>query len=62
MVNLNGELVGLTYQREQQVTAWHRHIFGGRFGNATITNASITSLAAALDANNQNITNIISSR
>jgi hypothetical protein len=25
----DGELVGLTYQREQQVTAWHRHIFGG---------------------------------
>jgi len=33
----DGELVGLTYQREQQVTAWHRHIFGGRFGNATVT-------------------------
>jgi len=33
----DGELIGLTYQREQQVTAWHRHIFGGRFGNATIT-------------------------
>ena len=33
----DGELVALTYQREQQVTAWHRHIFGGRFGNATIT-------------------------
>ena len=33
----DGELIGLPYQREQQVTAWHRHIFGGRFGNATIT-------------------------
>ena len=33
----DGELVGLTYQREQQVTAWHRHIFGGRFGVATLT-------------------------
>ncbi len=33
----DGELVGLTYQREQQVTAWHRHIIGGRFGVATIT-------------------------
>ena len=33
----DGELVGLTYQREQQVTAWHRHIFGGRFGIATLT-------------------------
>jgi hypothetical protein len=29
----DGELVGLTYQREQQVTAWHRHIFGGAFGS-----------------------------
>ena len=28
----DGELIGLTYQREQQVTAWHRHIFGGVFG------------------------------
>ena len=26
----DGELVGLTYQREQQVTAWHRHILGGK--------------------------------
>jgi len=33
----DGELIGLTYQREQQVTAWHRHIFGGRFGIATLT-------------------------
>ena len=33
----DGELVGLTYQREQQVVAWHRHIFGGRFGIATLT-------------------------
>ena len=29
----DGELIGLTYQREQQVTAWHRHIFGGVFGS-----------------------------
>jgi hypothetical protein len=36
-VREDGEMVGLTYQREQQVTAWHRHIFGGRFGIATIT-------------------------
>jgi hypothetical protein len=34
---VDGELVGFTYQREQQVTAWHRHIFGGKFGEATIT-------------------------
>jgi hypothetical protein len=41
MVNL----VGLTYQREQQVTAWHRHIFGGRFGNATITVTDYANIA-----------------
>ena len=29
----DGELVGLTYQREQQVVAWHRHKFGGTFGS-----------------------------
>ena len=35
-VRNDGQLVGLTYQREQQVVAWHRHIFGGTFssGNA----------------------------
>ena len=31
-VRNDGELLALTYQREQQVTAWHRHIFGGAFG------------------------------
>jgi hypothetical protein len=35
-VREDGQLAGLTYQREQQVVAWHRHIFGGAFstGNA----------------------------
>ena len=33
LVRGDGELVGFTYQREQQVTAWHRHIFGGAFGS-----------------------------
>nr|BAR15680.1 putative tail tubular protein B [uncultured Mediterranean phage uvMED] len=41
----DGELAGLTYQREQQVTAWHRHIFGGRFGNATITVTDFANIA-----------------
>jgi len=27
----DGQLIGFTYQRDQQVTAWHRHIFGGSF-------------------------------
>jgi len=41
----DGELAGLTYQREQQVTAWHRHIFGGRFGVATITVSDYANIA-----------------
>jgi hypothetical protein len=51
----DGELVGLTYQREQQVTAWHRHIFGGRFGNATIT---VTDYANIADGTRIVLTNI----
>jgi len=41
----DGELVGLTYQREQQVTAWHRHIFGGKFGIATLTVSDYANIA-----------------
>ena len=41
----DGELIGLTYQREQQVTAWHRHIFGGRFGIATLTVSDYANIA-----------------
>ena len=28
----DGQLIALTYQREQEVVAWHRHIVGGVFG------------------------------
>ena len=42
----DGELAGLTYQREQQVTAWHRHIFGGRFGIATLTVSDYANIAS----------------
>jgi len=41
----DGELIALTYQREQKVTAWHRHIFGGRFGSATITVTDYANIA-----------------
>ena len=44
-VRNDGELVGLTYQREQQVVAWHRHIFGGKFGEATITVTDFANIA-----------------
>ena len=33
-VRNDGELVALTYQREQEVVAWHRHVFGGAFGSS----------------------------
>jgi hypothetical protein len=38
----DGELIGLTYQREQQVTAWHRHIFGGAFGSGKAVCESVS--------------------
>ena len=41
----DGELAALTYQREQEVVAWHRHIFGGRFGAATITVSDYANIA-----------------
>ena len=42
-VRADGQLLGFTYQREQQVTAWHRHIFGGSFGsgNAVVENVEV---------------------
>ena len=40
-VRTDGELLGLTYQREQQVIAWHRHIFGGSFGSGNAVCESV---------------------
>ena len=33
----DGVLLGMTYQREENVVAWHRHIIGGKTGSATVT-------------------------
>lgn len=33
----DGIFLGMTYQREENVVAWHRHIFGGKTGTATVT-------------------------
>jgi len=33
----DGVFLGMTYQREENVVAWHRHIFGGKTGAATVT-------------------------
>ena len=35
MVRADGQLIGFTYQREQQVTAWHRQVFGGSFNSGS---------------------------
>ena len=40
-VRADGQLLGFTYQREQQVTAWHRHIFGGSFGSGNAVCESV---------------------
>ena len=40
-VRADGQLLGFTYQREQQVTAWHRHIFGGSFGSGNAVVESV---------------------
>jgi hypothetical protein len=36
-VREDGVLLGMTYQREEDVVAWHRHILGGRDVDCTIT-------------------------
>jgi hypothetical protein len=43
-VREDGKLVGLTYQREQQVVAWHQHTFGGSFGNGIAMCESIATI------------------
>ena len=43
-VREDGKLVGLTYQREQQVVAWHQHTFGGSFGTGIAMCESIATI------------------
>ena len=43
-VRNDGQLAGLTYQREQQVVAWHRHIFGGSFGSGNAVCDSVATI------------------
>jgi len=39
----DGQLIALTYQREQEVVAWHRHIIGGEFetGDAVVESVAV---------------------
>jgi hypothetical protein len=43
-VRQDGQLAGLTYQREQQVVAWHRHIFGGSFSTGSAVCESVATI------------------
>ena len=44
----DGILAGLTYQRSENVVAWHRHIFGGAFGNGNSVCESAASISGEL--------------
>ena len=44
----DGVLSGLTYQRSENVVAWHRHVFGGAFGNGDAVCESIASISGTL--------------
>jgi len=48
-VREDGELVAVTYQRDQQVVAWHRHIFGGSFGTGNAVCESVAVIPTDLD-------------
>ena len=40
-VREDGTLLGMTYQREEDVIAWHRHIIGGSFGTGNAVCESV---------------------
>lgn len=42
---VDGQLVGLTYLRDQKVIAWHRHKIGGVFGKCKITVTDFANIA-----------------
>lgn len=43
-VRADGVLVGLTYEREQDVIGWHRHVLGGSFGTGDAVVESVSSI------------------
>ena len=43
-VRNDGTLLGMTYRREEQVVAWHKHIIGGSFGSGQAVVESIATL------------------
>jgi hypothetical protein len=50
-VRADGQLIGFTYERDQDVLGWHRHIIGGAFGSGDAVVESVASIPnAAADA------------
>lgn len=43
-VRADGTLLGLTYRREEEVVAWHKHVIGGAFGGGQAVVESIATL------------------
>tara|TARA_Y100001937_G_scaffold19814_1_gene27415 strand:+ start:7344 stop:9332 length:1989 start_codon:yes stop_codon:yes gene_type:complete len=58
-VREDGQVCGLTYQRNEQVVGWHRHIFGGVFGSG---NAVVESVATIPGDLNEDVTYFIVKR
>ena len=44
-VRADGQLCGLTYRREEDVVAWHRHVIGGQAGSCTVTVSDYANIA-----------------
>lgn len=45
-VRADGQLLGFTFNKEQDVVGWHRHIIGGSFGTGDAVVESITVIAS----------------
>jgi hypothetical protein len=52
LVRKDGQLIGMTYERDQQVFAWHRHIIGG-VSDAAGTDAQVESVAVIPGSDNR---------
>lgn len=54
MVRSDGTLVGCTYERDQEVVAWHRHDLGGFSDSGQTTAAAVESVASVPTSDGQN--------
>ena len=43
-IRADGTLLGMTYRREEEVVAWHKHVIGGAFGSGQAVVESIATL------------------